>query len=359
MQSGRRVPDLATIADAFDEGGSRSTACPVGTSDGAPDGIRRRHEQRDQEGNPASRLVDVLRHPARELPAGRACCSRAATRRSRCPTRCSRRRSPRATSRRSTAAAPASRAASRAGHLAAGRAPRAPSAATAAARSEPRTGDDLHDRRCRRSSIPASRRFLIEHGVEISAEPIQTGSALVDAAVRLRPGDPDHRASTSGCTGARAQGGGMGGGADGHRQEQGAPLRPGRRRRGSPSPTSPASTRPRTSWSRSSTSCKRPEKYTRLGGTAPKGVLLVGAPGTGKTLLAQGRRRRGRRAVLLDERRRVRGDDRRRRRGARARPVQAGARARAGDHLHRRARRDRPRARRRSRSAARASRSRR
>ena len=67
-------------------------------------------------------------------------------------------------------------------------------------------------------------------------------------------------------------------------------------------------------------------------------------PRHGQDAARQGRRRRGRRALLLDLGLRVRRDVRRGRRGARARPLRAGSRHGPLHHLHRRARRARPRA---------------
>ena len=50
---------------------------------------------------------------------------------------------------------------------------------------------------------------------------------------------------------------------------------------------SPASTRPRKSSKKSSSSCAIRRSSRALGGKIPKGALLVGPPGTGKTLLAR------------------------------------------------------------------------
>ena len=84
-----------------------------------------------------------------------------------------------------------------------------------------------------------------------------------------------------------AQGRAAWAGADGHRPEQGAPLRPGAGARASTFDDVAGIDEAENELVEIVDFLKDPKKYTRLGGTAPKGVLLVGAPGTGKTLLAR------------------------------------------------------------------------
>ena len=70
---------------------------------------------------------------------------------------------------------------------------------------------------------------------------------------------------------------------------------------------------------------KRPEEFTRLGAHIPRGILLVGSARDRQDAAGACGGRRGGRAVLLHQRRRVRRDVRGRRRRAGARPVRAGA----------------------------------
>ncbi len=80
---------------------------------------------------------------------------------------------------------------------------------------------------------------------------------------------------------------------------------------------------------------KDPQKFQRLGGKIPKGVLLVGPPGNRQDLARARDRRRGERAVLHDFGFRLCRDVRRRRRQPGARHVRAGQEERALHHLYR------------------------
>src|SRR5215211_5729768 len=134
---------------------------------------------------------------------------------------------------------------------------------------------------------PGLEKLLIENGVEISAEPIQEGGGLWQTLLfAFGPALLLIGGYIWLYRRARQQGGGVGGALTGvgrsrarrYDQEQGTRVT---------FEDVAGIDEAENELVEIVDFLQDPEKYTRLGGAAPKGVLLVGAPGTGKTLLAR------------------------------------------------------------------------
>jgi cell division protease FtsH len=134
---------------------------------------------------------------------------------------------------------------------------------------------------------PGLEAFLIEHGVEISAEPIEEGGGFWTTLLfGFGPALLFISFYVWMFRRAAQQGGGMGGGLMG--------IGRSRARRYDQEKDTKVTFDDVAGIDEAENELveivdflKDPKKYTRLGGTAPKGVLLIGAPGTGKTLLAK------------------------------------------------------------------------
>src|SRR5215217_8209391 len=134
---------------------------------------------------------------------------------------------------------------------------------------------------------PALEQFLIDNGVQITAEPIQQGSSLWQTLLfAFGPALLLIGGYIWLYRRAQQQGGGLGGGLTG--------VGRSRARRYDQESETRVTFDDVAGIDEAENELveivdflKDPKKYTRLGGTAPKGVLLVGPPGTGKTLLAR------------------------------------------------------------------------